>query len=86
MDFIDEIMEQFKKVELENLPYKIYLMGNRGAIIYNVKDIGLMTDTQIVLNLKKNKLNIIGINLYLKSFQKGEIFVCGKILKMEILE
>jgi len=86
MEFLEEIKEKFKNnLDISALNYKIYILGNTGALIFGIKDISLMSDNKIILNLKKQKLEINGTNLHIKSYGKGEIFLGGKINKAELL-
>lgn len=85
MDFSDDIKGIFKNIIFDNLSYKAYLMGSKGIVLFGVKDLIDFSDTEIVINLKKQKVRLKGTNLLIKSFNKNEIYIEGKVLNLEII-
>ncbi len=85
LDFLDDVKKIFKDIMLDDLSYKICLMGTKGMLILGVKDLIEFSTTQIVMNLKNQKVFLKGINFLIKSFKKNEIFIEGKVLNLEIL-
>lgn len=86
MEFFEEIKNKLKKdLNLDALGYKIYILDNVGTVVMGVRDIALFTDTKIIVNLKKNKIELNGVNLHIKAYSKNDILIGGKINKVEIL-
>ena len=86
MEFFEEIKNKLKKdLNLDTLGYKIYILDNIGTVVMGVRDIAVFTDTKIIVNLKKNKIELNGVNLHIKDYSKNDILIGGKINKVEIL-
>ena len=84
MGFIDNIKECFESYELPKEPiFRAVLFGESAGYFENVSGISCYSSEQIVLNLKRGGLKILGEKLYIKKFCMGDIIICGKIQSIE---
>jgi sporulation protein YqfC len=56
--------------------------SKKAGYFENVLAIISYTDTEVVLKLKKGSLNVLGSNLFIKSYNKGDICIGGEIISV----
>lgn len=84
MSFIDEIKGCFEEWELPKEPlFRAVLFGESAVYFENVSGLRSYSPDQIVFNLKRGGVKVVGENLYVKKYCMGDVVVCGKILSIE---
>ncbi len=77
-DFLDEL-------NIDNMKEKTFIslvLGYGIGIIGNIKILNL-SDEEIEFKTNKGKIKIIGKDLIVKTISKGEVLICGNVMKVE---
>ncbi len=65
--------------------YKILLIGEVGCYCSDVKALKEYSSEKVTVLVKNGGVEISGNNLYIKKYCGGDLFVCGRILRLERL-
>lgn len=82
MSFIEEIYDSFKQTNADN---RFVVIGMNCAYFEGVKSIDKLTNSLIILQMKKQKLGIEGTNLTIKKYCSGDVSIKGQIAKVALI-
>lgn len=83
MSFFCDLMKSFNIDDLKNETTLSMILGVGIMIVGNIK-IQTLGEEQIVVSSKKQKIEITGTDLKIKSMTKGEIVVGGNIKNLSL--
>lgn len=85
MSFIEEIVNCLGGALPKEPPFRAMFFGDSAVYLENVCQIISYTSEKIVLAVKKGTIELYGQNMFIKKYALGDVSVCGKITKMEML-
>ena len=83
MSFLFDFLESFKSCDIKSKPMISLVFGVGVMIVGNITT-ELLSDNLIKIRNKKDVINILGEELSIKSFAKGEIVIAGNIKKISL--
>lgn len=83
MRFLDGFFKElFLNEDVLPVNFRYTVCSKKCGYFENVLSIISYTDKEVVLKLKKGSLTVVGNNLFIKSYNKGDICIGGEILSV----
>ena len=85
MEFLDDIKDKLGEGNaFFALKFKCYFVGGKMLYIMGIRGVFSLSSEEVVFNLNKKKLKIIGDGLKAEEFSKNDAVVRGNILSIAI--
>ena len=84
MRFLDSIVCSLMGSESENAPFRIFIEGN-ACYLTDVKTLKEYSKEKIVIGVKSGGLVVYGKDMFIKKYSGGDLIICGKMVKWEII-
>ena len=83
MSFFEWLTDATPIISQLNPPFRVALFGSQTAFIEGATGLEEYEKERVVVQVKKERIVIMGENLAINSFAEGDMMVCGKITAIE---